>query len=118
MSQQTSPPPAGGWNFGSLMRDVGTAWRLLWDPNVPGLLKLTLPVLALLYWVWPIDLIPGLPVDDIAVLLLAAKLFVTLASSGTLNSVFGGSGKRPHPYGTHRPDDADVIDTTWRVVDE
>lgn len=106
--------PGRGWTLTTLLRDVGTAWRLLWDPNVPGLLKLALPFLALLYWVWPLDLIPGLPLDDIAVFLLAARLFVSLASSDSINRAFGG--RRTESRSGGHPDD-DVIDTTWRVVD-
>ena len=77
-SAHRSPP--GGWNLSSIVRDVGIAWRLFWDPSVPSLLKLLLPVLALIYWISPLDLIPG-PFDDIAILLLAARLlpFATFA---------------------------------------
>lgn len=108
--------PGSGWTLTSLVRDVSAAWRLLWDPSVPGLLKLALPFLALLYWIWPLDLIPGLPLDDIAVFLLVARLFVALAPNDSVNRAFGG--RRTDPRNTHRPDDADIIDTTWRVVDE
>lgn len=116
MSNQQPHQPAGNWSFSALLQDAGTAWRLLWDPNVPSLLKLTLPVLAMLYWLWPLDLIPGMPVDDIAVFLLAAKLFVALASAGGFNRTF--DGQRTRPANPHQPDETDVIDTTWRVVDE
>ncbi len=117
MNRQASYRPARGWNLTSMLRDVGAAWRLLWDPSVPGLLKLALPFLALLYWIWPLDLLPGLPFDDLAIFLLAARLFVSLASSDTVNRAFGGA-PRANPRRPHQPDDADVIDTTWRVVDE
>ncbi len=116
MNRQASYRPGSGWNLTALLRDVNAAWRLLWDPKVPGLLKLMLPALALLYWVWPLDLIPGLPIDDLAIFLLVARLFVALAPSDSVNRAFGG--RRMNPRGSHQPDDADVIDTTWRVVDE
>lgn len=108
--------PGRGWTLTTVLRDVSVAWRLLWDPAVPGLLKLALPFMALLYWVWPLDLIPGLPLDDIAIFLLAARLFVSLASSGGVNRAFGG--RRTDARAGQRPDDSDVIDTTWRVVDK
>lgn len=116
MSRQASYRPGSGWNLTALLRDVSATWRLLWDPKVPALLKLILPALALLYWISPVDLIPFLPLDDLAVVLLLARLFVTLAPSDSVNSAFGG--RYTNPRGSHRPDDADVIDTTWRVVDE
>ncbi|MCB0189355.1 MAG: hypothetical protein KDE31_34025, partial [Caldilineaceae bacterium] len=58
-----------GWSWTNLLRDAVATWRLLWDPSVPGLLKLALPFMALLYLVSPLDLIPLMPLDDIAVLM-------------------------------------------------
>ena len=106
---------SNGWSLTSILRDVGTSWRLLRDPAVPFLLKLVLPVLALVYWLSPLDLMPGLPFDDIAVLLVAARLFVSLAGSMGGQTFQGTDAGR----GSRRPeDDGDVIDTTWRVIDE
>jgi hypothetical protein len=115
MSKQTYRP-GSGWSLTAILRDLSTAWRLLGDPSVPALLKLALPFLALLYWIWPLDQIPGLPLDDIAIFLLAARLFVSLASSGGVNQAFGG--RRTDTRTGQRPDESDVIDTTWRVVDK
>ena len=101
---------SGNWNIGAVMRDASMAWRLFWNPQVPATLKLLLPVAALIYWVSPVDLIPGLPFDDIALLILALKLFVQLAPE---------AAKRSAPS---QPDaaagDADTVDTTWRVIDD
>lgn len=117
-------PAASGWNWSNLLRDVVATWRLLWDPSVPGLLKLALPFLALLYWVWPIDLIPGIPLDDIAILLLAARLFVALAPRESVNRAFhGGAGPFDGSFGRNtarqpgRQDEGEVIETSWRVVE-
>jgi uncharacterized membrane protein YkvA (DUF1232 family) len=112
----------GGWSWTNLLRDAVATWRLLWDPSVPGLLKLALPFLALVYWVSPIDLIPLMPLDDIAVLMLAARLFVALAPRDSVDRAFNGgtaSNKSPHAArdAKYRADDSDVIDTTWRVVE-
>ncbi|RIK33040.1 MAG: hypothetical protein DCC55_35710 [Chloroflexi bacterium] len=94
------------WNLQAILRDLGAAWRLFWDPKVPALLKLLLPVAAVLYWVWPIDLIPGIPLDDIAILILALRLFVQVASPAT-----------PAPSApSASADDENTIDTTWRVI--
>jgi uncharacterized membrane protein YkvA (DUF1232 family) len=112
----------GGWSWTNLLRDAVATWRLLWDPSVPGLLKLALPFMALAYLVSPIDLIPLMPLDDIAVLMLAARLFVALAPRDSVNRAFnGGAAPNTSPHAArgpgYRPDDSDVIDTTWRVIE-
>ncbi len=108
-----------GWNWNTLLRDLVATWRLLWDPSVPGLLKFALPFLALLYWISPIDLIPLMPFDDIAIVLLAARLFVALSPKDSVNRAFGGNRNNASSgQGATRQDDGDVIDTTWRVIDE
>lgn len=62
---------------------VRMVFKLLRDPEVPFYLKV-LPFAAVLYLLWPIDLIsdiiPGLgQLDDITVLLVGAKVFIELA---------------------------------------
>ncbi len=107
-----------GWSWTNLLRDAVATWRLLWDPSVPGLLKMALPFMALLYWVSPLDLIPMMPLDDIAILMLAARLFVALAPRDSVDRAFnGGAATTPPRDGRYRQDDSDVIDTTWRVVE-
>jgi uncharacterized membrane protein YkvA (DUF1232 family) len=122
-SQNPRRPMPAGWSWTNLLRDLAATWRLLWDPSVPGLLKLALPFLALLYWLWPLDLLPGIPLDDIAMLMLAARLFVALAPKESVNRAFNG-GAAPHAAGpsaarsnTRHADDGEVIETTWRIVE-
>jgi uncharacterized membrane protein YkvA (DUF1232 family) len=119
---------SSGFSLSGVLRDLAVSWKLLLDPTVPGLLKIVLPVGALIYWFSPLDIIPGMPVDDIAILLLAARLFVSLAPRESVNRAYSGgashsqqgpnqqaynqNGAQPHD------DDSDVIDTTWRIVDE
>ena len=122
-----------GWSWTNLLRDLVATWRLLWDPSVPGLLKLFLPFLALVYWISPIDFIPLMPLDDIAILLLAARLFVALAPNESVKRAFRGfagnyapppqssynkSGYNGARQGAARQDEGEVIDTTWRVIEE
>lgn len=62
-------------------RDV---WRRLRDPTVPARHK-AIPLVALLYVVSPIDIVPdavlGLgQLDDIAVLVIALRLFLSLSN--------------------------------------
>ena len=82
------------------------AWRLLLDERVPMHLKL-IPVAALVYLVSPLDLVPDVfplvsQIDDVAVLLLAARLFVRLAPAEVVEDLSdGGEGT--------------TVDATYRV---
>jgi uncharacterized membrane protein YkvA (DUF1232 family) len=51
---------------------------LLRDPEVPFYLKFV-PFVAFLYLLWPFDLLPAIPVDDITFLLVGGKVFIELA---------------------------------------
>ena len=63
----TNKAQSGGFSPAAILRDLSTAWRLLWDPRVPAILKFTLPVFAAVYWFFPLDLLPGIVLDDMAV---------------------------------------------------
>lgn len=68
-----------------VLRDLLRAFALWLDPRVPFQLKL-IPVVAVLYLLLPVDLIPDLLVglgqlDDLAILLLGLRLFVDHAQS-------------------------------------
>jgi uncharacterized membrane protein YkvA (DUF1232 family) len=105
-----------GWRPADFANDFARASRLFVDRRVPFLLKLLLPLAALVYWVFPLDLIPGLPFDDIAVVLLAMRMFVTLGENAITKSAAPWSdGDAP---GDNPSGDTPVVDTTWRVVDE
>jgi uncharacterized membrane protein YkvA (DUF1232 family) len=111
---------ASGWSWTNLLRDLVATWRLIIDPSVPGLLKLALPFMALAYLISPIDLIPLMPLDDIAVLMLAARLFVALAPRDAVDRAFhGGAAPNRNAAGPKSPaqDEGEVIDTTWRVIE-
>ena len=95
-----------------------TAWRLLWHPRVPVTMKLFLPVLAAAYWIWPIDIMPGMPFDDVAVLLLAARFFVQMAPKDIVNDIRFGSGFGQQHGNQSTWDDGDTVSTTWHVVDD
>ncbi len=113
-THQTGRTMAGGLSFGALMRDAVVAWRLLWSPQVPALLKLALPVAALVYWFFPLDLIPGLPFDDIVILLAALRLFVQLSPQAAREAADYTSTESHHAAGVG----SQTVDTTWRVVDD
>jgi uncharacterized membrane protein YkvA (DUF1232 family) len=103
---------ARGLNPVALLNDIFTAWRLLWSARVPFGLKLLLPVLALVYWFSPIDLLPLNPIDDIALLILALKLFIQFAPGEAVDEVQGNGRRASYSDGD------DAIDTTWRVIDD
>lgn len=128
----SNPSYRGGpsaFSLSGILRDIAVSWKLLLDPSVPGLLKILLPVAALVYWLSPLDLIPGMPFDDLAILLLAARLFVSLAPRDSVNRAYSGPNRAAGPQGqshshpTGQPDrrpedDGEIIDTTWRIVDD
>lgn len=64
-----------------LILQARLVWRLIRDPEVPFYLKL-LPALAAVYFISPIDLLPGLAfpgigaLDDLTAVLVGAKMFV------------------------------------------
>lgn len=122
MSQQNSSSATQNGAIAGLLNELTTAIRLTFDGRVPFYLKLLLPIAALIYWVWPLDLMPGLPFDDIAVMAIALHFFVQLANQG-LNQQQGPAGRSPVGQGaTSTPQsatsgDSNVVDTTWRRVE-
>jgi uncharacterized membrane protein YkvA (DUF1232 family) len=114
MSTNSPNRTSGNWSLEAILRDFATAWRLFWSPRVPATLKLILPIAALIYWLSPLDLLPGLPFDDVAVLILALRLFVQMAPADVAQTI---RGEHPQPRATPA-DDENTIDTTWRVVDQ
>lgn len=93
----------------NLAGDFKRSLGMLKNPRVPLYLKLLLPLGAALYWIWPIDLMPGLPIDDIAVLLIALRTFVALGEAA-LNR-FGGA------VDAGSDGDKNTVDGSWRVVE-
>jgi uncharacterized membrane protein YkvA (DUF1232 family) len=113
---------AKGAASGNMIDKMMQAGRLVFDARVPFSLKLMLPIAAVLYWLWPLDLMPGLPFDDVAVLFIALTFFVQLANqalekqqsaTGTYtNPTPGQSSSRNTGSG-----EGSVVDTTWRVIE-
>lgn len=106
------PGARSGVNLGGLVNELVMAGRLLFDSRVPGHLKLLLPVAALLYWLWPLDLMPGLPFDDVALVALAVHFFVRFASQAVQQAA-PGTGTTPRAD----QQEGTVVDTTWRVIE-
>jgi uncharacterized membrane protein YkvA (DUF1232 family) len=90
-----------------VVRQARLTWRLFWDRRVPWWTKV-IPPLALAYLVFPIDILPdaliGLgQLDDIAVLLIGAKLFIELSPPDVVREHLRALGARIQE---------------WRVVEE
>ncbi len=79
MSENRSPTVYNDNIFRSLVRQLRLTWRLFRDPRVHWMAK-SLPVIAGIYVISPIDLIMGIPVlsgmDDLAVAFLGLKMFI------------------------------------------
>ncbi len=100
-----------------IVNQIRLIWRLINDSRVPLWVKF-IPPLAILYLISPVDLIPdpvlGLgQLDDLAILLLGFKVFVELCPPEIREryqaELAGGTAPQP---------DDDVVDTTYRVVDD
>ena len=99
-----------------LLSQARLAVRLVREPRVPWLLK-GVPILAALYVISPVDIVPDvLPLlgqlDDLGITLAAVELFLRLcptsASEFHRAAIAGG-----RPY-SPMPATADVIDAEWR----
>ena len=107
------------WRLGllrMLLSHVRLAGRLLREPRVPLLTK-AVPLLAGLYLVSPLDLVPDvLPllgqVDDLSVVLIGITAFLRFCPSATVvfHRAAIANGRR---YAPLSPTD-DVIDAEWR----
>lgn len=119
MNGQRMPGSGKSVTSGNVMEQMMQAGRLVFDGRVPFNLKLMLPIAAALYWLWPLDLMPGLPFDDIAVLFVALTFFVQLANQA-INKQQGEQQRNSAPPGATdaAPTSNDgVVDTTWRVIE-
>ena len=75
----------------NLLNSFRIAWRLIWDNRVPVSAKV-IPVLAVLYVLSPIDIIPDFIVglgqlDDLAILLLGTQLFISMSPQDIVRSI-------------------------------
>lgn len=99
-----------------IWRTAQLVWRLMLDPRVPILPKFIVP-LVVLYVLSPLDLIPDVllvvgQLDDIALLFFGTKFFINLCPPDVVmehrRALAGGKATA----------DEDVVDGSYRVVDE
>jgi uncharacterized membrane protein YkvA (DUF1232 family) len=105
-----------------LVRNLRLAWRLLLDSRVPLLTKLIIPGLMAVYILSPVDLIPDVIVglgqlDDLAVLVLAVKLFIELSPHEIVQEHLRRlTGGQPASRPGAAPE-GEVVDGEYRVID-
>lgn len=126
MSQQTNNRSTNVLQ--DIMQNGQLAWRLYSDPRVSTLLKALLPIAALAYFIIPIDVLPDFipfvgQLDDLAIILLLVRLFVSLAppeivaeyrTQGASGPTAGRSSRGKAPS---QPPYDDVVEADFRVVD-
>ena len=100
----------------SLFRELGLAWKLFLDEQVPTWTK-AVPLLSLVYLIWPIDLISdpilGLgQLDDLVILLLGLKLFISLCPEEIVQKYRQGQATSSPPA------KEEIVETSYRVLDE
>ncbi len=121
MAQQKPPlqvnPTRDPSFWGGMFKQVRLVWLLLQDKRVPVWLK-SIPALALIYLISPIDFIPGalFPIvgnlDDIGVILLGMALFVRMCPPNLVEYY-----QNMLEYGSDK-DTTEAVDTTYRVLDD
>ncbi len=118
-ADRSMPGHTSSSSLDDLVGTLRLVWSLLRDGQVPGWVK-TIPLLAFVYLLSPIDLLPGLllpgvgVMDDLAVILLSLKLLVDLSPPALVEYYRQQlSGRR-----TPKDPDDDFIDATYRVLDE
>ena len=99
----TDTNKSGGF-LEDLLLNGQIAWRLYTDPRVSMLLKVAVPVVALVYFLMPIDLLPDfIPVigqlDEVAIALLLIRMFVAMAPTDIVaeyrnKATGGGTGQQ------------------------
>lgn len=80
-------------SWAEFLQDLRLAWRLLGERRMPLWTKVV-PVLVVLYLLWPVDLLAdpflGLgQLDDLALVLVAVELFIALAPTSLRDELAG-----------------------------
>jgi len=101
-----------------LFSQVRLAVRLLREPRVPILAK-AVPLLAALYLISPLDVVPDLlpllgQVDDLTLILVALAVFLRICPPAAV-AFHRRAIAEGRPYAPMSPTD-DVIDADWRRV--
>jgi hypothetical protein len=110
--------PVGAWE------NIRLTWRMLRDPRVAPYAKVLLPVLALVYLISPIDLIPDMilglgQVDDLGVIAFLGYLLVLYVRRAGWATLFENgpvaSARRESPKNSPAESN-DIIDAQYRII--
>lgn len=142
MAQQSSNSKDRTNLLADLWQNIQLAWRLMLDPRVSMVSKALVPILGLLYLVVPVDVIPDVvpglgQLDDVAVMLLLMRLFISLAPADVVDQVratmsgqasmgsqagvggqAGGSQRAGDRGGGNPAGREDVVDADYRILDD
>ena len=102
-----------------IVRYFRLIWRLLNDKRISPWLKTAIPLMTAFYVLLPIDLAPDvIPIlgqlDDLAIILLATRLFIELCPPSIVREHLQRMGSAS----AKTPLDEDVIDAAYRVIEE
>lgn len=129
MSQDQYPMPVRPQDPNALVawiqdvvRQARLAWRLFRDRRVPLWTKL-IPPLALAYVVLPIDILPDLALgfgqlDDVAILLIGAKLFIELSPPEVVREHLRALGARIQEWRVVEKGGPPVVEGEYKPVKE
>ncbi len=132
MAQANSEQTSNSNILQDIWQNLQLAFRLYGDPRVSMLLKMMAPVVALAYFIMPIDLLPDfIPVlgqlDEVAIILLMIRLFISLAPQDVVaeyrgaapaSAASGATGQARAKGAAPNAARDDVIDADFRVVND
>lgn len=114
----------------ALYQNAILTWRLFWDGRV-GFWPKTIPLLALVYLISPIDLIPATllgplaplgAIDDLGFIVLALNLFVKAAPPDVVREYLRAFSRQAVPddwaEDSSWQDDDNVVEGQAKIVDE
>ncbi len=119
----SDPQDRAGLLLGTI-RQVQLWWRLLWDQRVPAWAKL-IPLIAVLYILFPLDLVVdpilGLgQLDDLAILVVGMEVFVRMSPAWVVEEIWREiqQGRRRPAADAPRRKGAQTVDGRCRVVEK
>ncbi len=99
-----------------ILRNVGVAWRLMKMSTVSPWVRFLLPFLSLVYYFLPFDLMPGLPIDDLfLVLIVCPHLMIHFSPPEAVAAAKQGKTHQA-AEATAPEEDNDAIEAPWQIV--
>ena len=126
MARKAPPDPIRSANWlADILRPARLIWSLWRDPRVPFLVKL-IPPATLSYLFWPVDMLPdfllGLgQLDDLAVILLGLRLFISLAPEEIVRQHLAeltGRWRVDNPPPQPPSRGPEIVEGQYRIIDE